>query len=270
MYFCPIGCRDEHFRSAPELRDHISSHLPSASAEQTRAIMLLGQKAAPDNTISVCPLCKYTLTGFDGHIKHIGRHLEQLALFALPDLDDGLEDAEIDEDEVSLASEASSGDGQGSADVETTGLAVAPTGSPPAYQFTLSEHEPKKVSNSFPNDSSNIGEIIPVAQDTDDEPMDMVTQPTTKVEGGSDRPSGSNERAELGSLEEEIETAARENKGGRHGDTSEETSKSKESVQTPSENIPGIGFRDAMGRKFPFPFHLVNTWEVRNRHLVIS
>lgn len=44
----------------------------------------------------------------------------------------------------------------------------------------------------------------------------------------------------------------------------EETSESREPIQT-SEEVPKLKFKDAVGRKFSFPFHLVNKWQVRKR-----
>ena len=117
MYFCPIGCREEPFGSSSELKDHLGNHLSGAPAGQIQAMVLLGENPAPDDATNECPLCKYTLTGFKRYIKHVGRHLEQLALFALPDLEEGLDDTDTDQDEDSLASQ-SHPTGQISSDAE--------------------------------------------------------------------------------------------------------------------------------------------------------
>ena len=142
MYFCPIGCREEPFDSPSELKDHIGNHLPGAPAGQIQAMVLLGEKPGPDDSTNECPLCKYTLIGFKRYIKHVGRHLEQLALFALPDLEGGLEDADKDQDGESLASPSYSS-GQISSDAEDR------PDSPSGHQVAPGEEEPDTVSNSI-------------------------------------------------------------------------------------------------------------------------
>ena len=49
--------------------------------------MALGERAASDGIENECPLCGHTLVGLMLYIKHVGRHLEQLSLFALPSLE---------------------------------------------------------------------------------------------------------------------------------------------------------------------------------------
>ena len=44
-----------------------------------------------------CPICKHPTNGLRSYTRHVGRHLEQLALFALPDLEqDGWRSDEVD------------------------------------------------------------------------------------------------------------------------------------------------------------------------------
>ncbi|RGP65706.1 transcription factor [Fusarium longipes] len=84
---CPFKCQ-QPFSSAPELSRHINNHhLPNGSEEELKAITALGDKPAPEDTSSQCLLCGHSTTGLKKYIKHVGRHLEQLALFTLPDLE---------------------------------------------------------------------------------------------------------------------------------------------------------------------------------------
>lgn len=57
----------------------------------------------------VCSLCKETLKSFKQYERHVARHLEELALFALPRTE--MDDAEYDDDDVVDARASTSGNG---------------------------------------------------------------------------------------------------------------------------------------------------------------
>lgn len=85
---CPFKCEGA-FPSAAALRRHLSStHLSGVSEEQLSAVVALGENAAPNDIENECPLCLDSLYGLKPYVKHVGRHLEQLALFALPSLEE--------------------------------------------------------------------------------------------------------------------------------------------------------------------------------------
>ncbi|KAH7165848.1 hypothetical protein EDB81DRAFT_942832 [Dactylonectria macrodidyma] len=87
-WFCPFRCEGT-FPSATELKLHIGQkHLKNAPEEQLSTLATLGEKPVSDDTASTCPVCAQTIVGLKSYIKHVGRHLEQLALIALPDLED--------------------------------------------------------------------------------------------------------------------------------------------------------------------------------------
>ncbi|SPQ22034.1 4d02eded-7eb9-4f7f-9943-741b74605947 [Thermothielavioides terrestris] len=87
-FYCPFTC-DTSSPSASELRQHLShQHMPGATAEQLNAVLSLGKRAAAADTANECPMCRHTVIGLRPYIRHVGRHLEQLALFALPHLED--------------------------------------------------------------------------------------------------------------------------------------------------------------------------------------
>jgi len=86
-------CDKDTFASQTALKEHIGrQHLPDASHEQLEALAAHGARPASTNTTHPCPICNHTLSGQKQYIKHVGRHLEQVALFALPTLEDDCEE----------------------------------------------------------------------------------------------------------------------------------------------------------------------------------
>jgi hypothetical protein len=110
---CPFNC-GHMFQSAVELGHHIRhQHLPNATEEQLNTVIARGEASVSDDLSNECPPCGHAVPGLKSYIKHVGRHLEQLALFALPSVegedlgdyvesdDDDLGDhVESDEDEL--------------------------------------------------------------------------------------------------------------------------------------------------------------------------
>ncbi|CAF3616418.1 unnamed protein product [Fusarium graminearum] len=91
---CPFKCH-QPFSSAVDLGSHIKDqHLPTGDEEEIKSVTAFGEKPAPDDTASRCLLCGHSIMGLKKYVKHLGRHLEQLALFALPSLE--TEDLEIE------------------------------------------------------------------------------------------------------------------------------------------------------------------------------
>ncbi|KAF5583094.1 transcription factor [Fusarium subglutinans] len=90
-----IGGNFTTLPSAVELRDHIRhQHLPSASVEQLSIVVARGRVSVSKDVTKECPLCRRDISGLKSYIKHVGRHLEQLALHALPRIGD----KELEED----------------------------------------------------------------------------------------------------------------------------------------------------------------------------
>ncbi|CVL00349.1 uncharacterized protein FPRN_08532 [Fusarium proliferatum] len=90
---CPFKC-GSILPSAVELGDHIRhQHLPNASNEHLSTVVARGEVSVSSDVTQECPLCRRAISGLKSYIKHVGRHLEQLALHALPKLgDEELED----------------------------------------------------------------------------------------------------------------------------------------------------------------------------------
>ncbi|KAL2675763.1 hypothetical protein Neosp_011954 [[Neocosmospora] mangrovei] len=96
---CPFKCRGM-FPSSLELEDHIRhQHLPNASNEHLNAVVARGEVPEPCDISKECPLCEHIVSGLKSYVKHVGRHLEQLALFALPDIKYELPEENVESDE---------------------------------------------------------------------------------------------------------------------------------------------------------------------------
>lgn len=92
-----------------ELGHHISHHhLPNAPEEQLNAVTALGERVASGDITNECPLCGHAGLGLKLFVKHVGRHLEQLALFALPSLEEENPDHHSESEERISAAHQSS------------------------------------------------------------------------------------------------------------------------------------------------------------------
>lgn len=99
---CPFNCTST-FTSGVQLGDHIRhQHLPNASDEHISTVVARGKVSVLNDVIKECPFCRQPISELKSYIKHVGLHLEQLALFALPSigneqLKDGDESGELND-----------------------------------------------------------------------------------------------------------------------------------------------------------------------------
>lgn len=95
---CPFHC-DEEMLSADALSAHLlQTHSQSLRAEEIE-YAVEKDTTKPKNISEVaCPLCQEVLMSTRMYVKHVGKHQEDLALFALPKL-------EIPEDDCSVIAE---------------------------------------------------------------------------------------------------------------------------------------------------------------------
>ncbi|QPC80095.1 hypothetical protein HYE68_010847 [Fusarium pseudograminearum] len=98
-YNCPCSC-GMTFRVRPQCRDHINkAHSKAFPTSQLDTMIDLNAKPMNEKESSICPLCQENLSSMEDYQRHVGRHQEQLALFALPSLP--TDDDEQIEDNVS-------------------------------------------------------------------------------------------------------------------------------------------------------------------------
>lgn len=179
----------------------------------------------------VCALCKDTSKSSEQYERHVARHLEELALFALPRTE--IDDAEDGDRDVFDAT------------ASTTAIGVA-------------------FDTAHGSDHSDLSTLQSVKDGEDVTGTGVQVGPRSDVE--SDEYSDN--------VEGEGDTWNVVFRDG--GGPPESTSKPRTSnQQTPSGETPRpegaspgkekdkpIKFKDAIGRRFNFPFHLVNTWSV--------
>ncbi|KAK3309628.1 uncharacterized protein B0T15DRAFT_488345 [Chaetomium strumarium] len=98
--------------AAPPLQAHLSHrHIPNASADQLEAVVAVSEGQASNDETVRCPICHHSVVGLRQYTRHVGRHLEQLALFALPALegDRGESDKEDETDSTTSGADADGG-----------------------------------------------------------------------------------------------------------------------------------------------------------------
>lgn len=87
IYKCPLAC-DETFPSDFECKSHLlQSHSAIGPSMGTDNLIKLFSEPRDIGAGVVCPLCGLALNSAKQYQRHVGRHQEQLALFALPDLE---------------------------------------------------------------------------------------------------------------------------------------------------------------------------------------
>ncbi|GAW14166.1 hypothetical protein ANO14919_035600 [Xylariales sp. No.14919] len=89
IYKCPFSC-DITFSSSFDCKNHIiSEHSDVASLSHVDDLVGLGVQRIDSSSRLSCPLCPEQFGSVKQYRRHVGQHQEQLALFALPNLDCG-------------------------------------------------------------------------------------------------------------------------------------------------------------------------------------
>ncbi|EXM00559.1 hypothetical protein NOF04DRAFT_3558 [Fusarium oxysporum II5] len=84
LYSCPLACELE-FSSPSECIKHVfRSHAVSVTTRDLDALVYLSQKPMDIKQGNPCPICAEMMRSTSQYQRHVGRHQEQLALFALP------------------------------------------------------------------------------------------------------------------------------------------------------------------------------------------
>lgn len=100
-YTCPFGCPDDsRYPSATALRGHLNNkHKSNMSSGQLDALIDLSAQPLKTEDGIDCRLCGKTLFSIPTYGRHVGRHQEQISLFALPSLAHADGDERIDGEE---------------------------------------------------------------------------------------------------------------------------------------------------------------------------
>lgn len=85
VYSCSLGC-DIIIRSPEALHAHISDHHAGELSAQDLHSQALASVSTEMPMTKECPLCGDPIPSPSQYQRHVGRHQEQLALFALPDI----------------------------------------------------------------------------------------------------------------------------------------------------------------------------------------
>lgn len=99
VYPCPFSCHLT-FPSNSECARHVSqSHSGAGTPQELAAMISLSEQPLNIRSGVSCPICGVTLDSARQYQSHVGRHQEQLALFALPDLESN-DDSDTDDEEA--------------------------------------------------------------------------------------------------------------------------------------------------------------------------
>lgn len=99
VFHCPFGC-PEIFHSMDDCRVHVTrDHLTSPDNQDLTTLLEVCARPMAFKSGFECPLCREHLGSIAVYKRHVGRHQEQLALFALPSQD------EQDQDENDASNE---------------------------------------------------------------------------------------------------------------------------------------------------------------------
>ncbi|KAF5597623.1 zinc finger transcription factor ace1 [Fusarium subglutinans] len=104
LYSCPFAC-DLEFSSPSECIKHVSrSHAGSVNTTDLDALVYLSQKPMDISRGVPCPFCAEMMRSASQYQRHVGRHQEQLALFALPTVESDDKDERGSESDLSEGS----------------------------------------------------------------------------------------------------------------------------------------------------------------------
>ncbi|KAJ0140672.1 Damage response protein 1 [Fusarium oxysporum f. sp. albedinis] len=104
LYSCPLAGELE-FSSPSECIKHVSrSHGGSVTTRNLDTLVYLSQKPVEIKQGIPCPMCAEMMRSTSQYQRHVGRHQEQLALFALPTVESDDKDERVSESDSSAES----------------------------------------------------------------------------------------------------------------------------------------------------------------------
>lgn len=89
VWKCTLGCASRTFPTAGDFRNHIHTSHPRSitTTVNLETITNLGSSIDPGKAQGECPLCvTYRTRSCSDYASHVGHHLEQLALFTIPNV----------------------------------------------------------------------------------------------------------------------------------------------------------------------------------------
>ena len=268
LWQCKL-CNDRLSRSKPKLNSHLQDHHAGTNEAINPQNVKSWQKPRIDAT--ECPLCctfatklkaannsqkcDVTLKQFQSHL---GVHFEQLAFAALPN---GMED------EAQVLEDLSSDDGDDGDNVKERALTFA--SAPTASDFIVSDDVERSVLVvQEPELADNIEEE---AKEMDD--IGKSTNEQNETEERSAQWMKMEVAMEAAMLAKVKKEAAEEAKKPREEHDKVKTEAAEALAKTLSppngDKRKPIKFKDAVGRKFSFPFELCATWEVSTIYFIL-
>ncbi|KAH7260848.1 uncharacterized protein BKA55DRAFT_535862 [Fusarium redolens] len=96
---CSLGC-NKTFGSSQDMKRHLAQrHSETAELTHLDSLLTMCERPKSENEPTDCPLCNEKQSSFKQYQRHVGRHQEDLALFALPQLPGEEEGGGNEEDE---------------------------------------------------------------------------------------------------------------------------------------------------------------------------
>ncbi len=103
-YICPLDSCTQKFSHPSRFQAHVeAAHTNDKSRYGTSILLSLALVEKVSAANLVCPFCRESQNTAKAHHRHVGRHMEELALFALPLAEDE-RDSEIDGDDAGSSS----------------------------------------------------------------------------------------------------------------------------------------------------------------------
>ncbi|KAK3314877.1 hypothetical protein B0H66DRAFT_482065 [Apodospora peruviana] len=100
---CSFGCI-QNFQSDQSIKDHLTTtHSNAIDEARLDTLVQLSERPKPLDAASTCPLCLQSLSSVKEYQRHVGRHQEELALFALPNIEGGEDDGSEESDESKVS-----------------------------------------------------------------------------------------------------------------------------------------------------------------------
>ncbi|RBA19098.1 hypothetical protein FPRO05_10027 [Fusarium proliferatum] len=96
---CNLGC-NESFGSSQDMKRHLTKkHSGMAELVHLDSLLTMCERPRPESEPTGCPLCDERQSSFKQYKRHVGRHQEDLALFALPKPENQEEEKRGEEEE---------------------------------------------------------------------------------------------------------------------------------------------------------------------------